>query len=86
MSKIGALISRTWGVDQSVVDTTPIVTYIAGSELRVENHGGIETLTETEIAFGNKIRIFGENLTVEWIEKDMIVVNGEISTITFERN
>lgn len=86
MSKIGALVSRAWGVDQSVVDSTPIVTYVVGDELRIENHGGIEELTETEIALGNKIRILGEKLTVEWIEKDMVVINGEISTITFERN
>lgn len=86
MSKIGALVSRAWGVDRSVVDNTPIVTYVVGDELRIENHGGIEELTETEIAFGNKVRVLGEKLAVEWIEKDMVVVNGIISTITFERN
>ena len=85
MSKIGGYISNMWGVDQSIVDATPILTYIAGRELRLENHGGIEDLSENEIIFGNKIHISGEKLRVEWIEKDMVVIKGEISTITFER-
>ncbi len=85
MGKLGAFISRTWGIDESVVDGTPIVTHIIGGELRVENHGGVVTLRENEIVLGNKISVLGEKLGVEWIEKDMVVIKGEISTITFER-
>ncbi len=85
MGKIGAAISKMWGIDESVVDSTAIVTYIAGGELRIENHGGVEELLDEKIVFGNKIQILGEKLRVEWIEKDMVVVKGEISTITFER-
>lgn len=85
MGKIGAAVSRMWGIDESIVDGTPIITCVVGGELRIENHGGIEGLDENEIIFGNKIRILGEKLMVEWIEKDMVVIKGEISTITFER-
>ena len=85
MGKIGAAVSKLWGIDESIVDGTPIVTYVVGGELRIENHGGVEELLEEKIIFGNKIQISGEKLRVEWIEKAMIVVKGEISTITFER-
>jgi len=85
MGKIGAAVSRLWGIDESIVDSTPIITYVVGGELRIENHGGIEGLLDKEIVLGNKVHIFGENLRIEWIEKDMVVVKGEISTITFER-
>lgn len=86
MGKIGAFVSRSWGVEESIIDSTPIITYVTGGELRIENHGGVEELGENELLLGCKIRISGEKLRVEWIERDMVVIKGEIATITFERN
>ena len=81
MSRIGGALSRAWGVEQSAVDNTPKVSYVRGGELTVENHGGIDGIDDKEIKFGSGIEIYGENLVIEWIEKDYVVVKGTIINI-----
>lgn len=85
MSRIGAMVSRAWGVEQCAVDETPKLSYVPGGELKVENHGGISAVEKNELKFGSGIIITGENLRVDWIEKDFAIVMGAVSGIKFER-
>ena len=81
MSRIGGVLSRAWGVEQSAVDNTPKVSYVRGGELTVENHGGIDGIADKEIKFGSGIEIHGERLVIEWIEKDYAVIKGTVTDI-----
>lgn len=84
MSKIGELVSHAWGVEQSVIDSTPKLTYVVGNDLIIENHGGVEGITPESVVFECGIRVSGEGLAIEWIERDMAVVKGRIGEIKLD--
>lgn len=86
MSRIGGALSRAWGVEQSLLDNTPKVSYVRGGDLTVENHGGIEGIADNEIKFGNGIEICGEGLVIEWIEKDYAVIKGTVTDIKMQKH
>lgn len=84
MSKIGKVISKAWGVDQSAIDSTPKISYVCGGELFVENHGGIEKITPNEVNFFCGITVSGKNLAVEWVEKALVSVSGDVYNVNCE--
>lgn len=86
MGKMGKIVSRAWGVEQSAIDSTPKITYVIGGELCLENHGGIETVSENELRFGSGISVIGTRLNVEWVERDYVIITGVLSGIRFEKN
>ncbi len=83
MSRIGGIVSRAWGVEQSAIDDTPKITYVRGGELMVENHGGIDMITENELKFTSGITVSGRKLSVEQIDKDFAVVIGKVEELSF---
>ena len=84
MGKIGKLVSRAWGVEESVIDDTPKLSYVLGDDLMVENHGGIDGITEERVSFASGIEVGGKGLEIVWIEKDLAVIRGVISEIVIK--
>jgi len=82
MSKIGGLISRAWGVEQSAVDNTPKISLVVGGELMIENHGGIDKISDDEVKFLCGVSVSGRNLCIDWIEKDKVVIFGRVYSIS----
>ena len=84
MGRIGKIVSRAWGVEESVIDDTPKLSYVLGDDLMVENHGGIDGITRERVSFASGIEVDGNELEIVWIEKDLAVIRGNISEIVIK--
>jgi sporulation protein YqfC len=79
-------IYQTFDLPKEIILDTPIITLIANTEIKIENHKGIIEYTPSMLKMNSMlgtIRIKGINLQIKEIDQCDIIVNGEISSLEF---
>jgi len=72
------------GLPEDTVRGFPRIQAAGNLRLRLENHRGVERMTEEEIAFGTargQVRILGEGLTLSLLDRDEAVIAGRIRQV-----
>lgn len=81
MGRLGVLVSRAWGIEESIIGGAPKVTAVGDGSVYIENHGGLLSYSDTSLSLMCGITIEGSGLIIKEMDIDVISIEGRISCI-----
>ena len=84
MGKIGALLSRTYGIEESIIGGAPKITAVGNGSVYIENHGGLLSYSDASLSLMCGITIEGGDLIIKEMDVDTISIQGRITCIKMD--
>lgn len=86
--KFTEYIADTMTMPKDVVMDLPRISICGDKEIYIENHKGLLTYTDSELAVKMKdgvMRVYGLGLRIILLEPDRFVLNGELERVEYEK-